>query len=115
MAGKLVKQGDLENVLTLRLELGVLKAQVKRIETDLATAEVLVIHAVDEGRPVERGPLGAGVNEEAGRRVPKWKEEFARACGADAVERVIQATEPGPGARKLVILRGGQIIKSASA
>lgn len=114
MAGKLVKQGELEHVLTLRLEVDTLKRQLKRVETDLATAEVLVIHAVDEGRPVERGPLGAGVNEDAGRRVPKWKEEYARACGADAVEKVIQATEPSPGARKLVILRDGQIVKVAS-
>lgn len=115
MATKLVKQGELEHVLTLRLEQETLKRQLKRVETDLATAETLTIHAIDSGHATERGPLAAGINEVAGRVAPSWKSEFARVAGPDAVEQVIARTEPGPSSRKLVILRGGQLVKSALA
>lgn len=110
---KPIKQGDLQQVLNLRLEQETLKRQLKRAETDLAAMETLIIYAVDQGRTVERGDYACGVNEEPGRRVPKWKEVYAQALGPEAVEQVIRNTEPTPGARKLVVLRGGQIVKTA--
>lgn len=110
---KLVKQGELENILALRLAVETLKRELDAAKDELTKAELIVIHAIDTGKPCEPGALSAGVQEQAGRRVPKWKEEFARVAGPEAVERVIATTEPTAATKKLVVMRSGAVVKGA--
>lgn len=110
---KVIKQDDLQQVLTLRLILETAKKQAKQAETELDKAEAALIAKLEEKAKVEAGGLGVGVETVPGRRVPKWKEEFAKRLGADKVEEVINGTEPSPPTLRLVIVQGGKISKTA--
>lgn len=108
-----IKQGELEAILALRLEVETLERQLKRAKEELDKSELLTMHGIETGRQIEPGELSAAINVQQGARRPKWKEEFATVAGPAAVERVIQSTPPGPETKKLVVSRGGQVVKAA--
>lgn len=107
----MVKQTQLRDIVQKRVMLADLRTSVKACEEELERDTLLLIHALDHGAPVERGDLNAAIAEQAGARRPAWKEAFAMTCGADAVQRVINATEPGPTVRKLLVTERGVVAK----
>jgi len=107
LARPIVKQADLRHIVETRAHLAETRARVKYWEDVLAKSEALTIFAIDRGDPCEPGALTAGITIVEGARRPAWKEEFARACGADAVERVIAATV-APERRTLTILESSR-------
>ena len=52
---------------------------------------------------VSSGLLTAFIEKHAGRRCPKWREEFEKVCGREIAEAIIEATPVGEGYEKLVI------------
>jgi hypothetical protein len=97
-----VTQKELGDVVTLRQEVEERKLALKYAEEALDAAELLLVYAIDRGRPIEPGRFAARIAEIM-RTTPKWKEAFAAACGPKAVERVIAATMPSV-TRKLVVV-----------
>jgi hypothetical protein len=111
--GKMVKQDDLQQILTLRLVAATAKKNAEQAKEELDKAEAMVVAKLEEKATVQAGPLAVGVETVPGRRVPKWKECYADAMGPVAVETVINSTEPTPATLRLVIAQGGKVVKSA--
>lgn len=110
---KVIKQDELATILNLRLVAQAAKKQAETARDELDKAEALLIGRLEEKATVQAGPLACGVEHVPGKRIPKWKEEYAAKLGADAVEAVIQGTQPGPGTLRLVIAQGGKVVKTA--
>jgi hypothetical protein len=100
----MIKQTLLRDILDRRAILADLRSAFEAAKEDLERIEHEVIAAVEAGERHERGPISAGVSTEVVRR-PKWKEEFVRACGAEAAERVIAATVPSEHPRLVIVER----------
>lgn len=107
----LVKQGQLDDVLGQRDLIKALKANLKQAEDELLRLELVTIGALDKGGTIERGPLGAVVEEMPGQRRPKWKEAFAEAMGPVEVQKIIDVTPYGAPTRHLVVTERGQVRK----
>ena len=113
MKNATIKQDELQQVLNLRLVAETAKKQAEQATDELKKAEQALVGRIEDKAKVEAGPLGVGVETVPGRRVPKWKEEFAKRLGADKVEEVINGTEPTPPTLRLVIVQAGKITKTA--
>lgn len=110
---KFIKQGDLEAALNARLVVETLERQLKEAKDERDRIELVLVARLKQNDPVQPGELDALVQPNEGKRNVKWKEEFAKLAGPDAVEATIARTPKTPGEDKLVISRGAVVVKSA--
>ena len=84
-----ITQREISELQHLRLEAETLKASLKAKEEIVETFEVAMTEKLERGLSQEAGPLRAVLDVKSVRGRPSWKDAFAQACGAQAVEDVV--------------------------
>ena len=88
-----VKQSTLASFTDLQAELKQAKELVKHLDKQLSNEEFELVRAYHANTPIERGELTLVVTEKE-RRSVKWKEEFARVQGPQAVQDALDNAIP---------------------
>lgn len=113
MKARTIKQDELQSALNARLVVETLERQLRDAKDERDRIELVLVSRIKKGDPTERGELSAIVQASEGRRTPKWKDEYARVAGPEAVEKVIESTPRTPGEDKLIISAAGRAVKTA--
>lgn len=88
-----VKQNDLIDFRKRAAQIASIEKSLQQLKDTQKKEEEALLTAMRKKIPFERGPLLAAINVTE-RRSPKWKNEYARALGPDAVQTIIDATAP---------------------
>ena len=88
-----VKQTDLSDFRKRAEKIASIEKSLKQLKEEQEREEATLLMAMRKKIPFERGPLLAAIRTTE-RRSPKWKNEYARALGPDAVQTVIDALVP---------------------